>query len=181
MPHCYFVNDYRQSERGVVEKAPVQSREEYGLPPGGDVYDLIAYSMSERGEIFGEDWAICPRAGVSEGVRGVRGAGDGAKFGEAVREGGSDVVLCNFNRLHKIDPYTFDAWMEVRHGAITSEDRLYVKSCSTNSSGIEAFPEASIVGRGGRRGGCRRVLSRCGTSFIANRLNLFFSVLTLPF
>lgn len=140
MPHCYFVNDYRQSERAVVEEAPVQSREEYGLPPGGDVYDVIACSMSESGEIFGEDWGCCSRAGVSEGGGGVQVAGDVGRFGEAVREGRRNVVLCNFNRLHKIDPYIFDAWMEVRHVAITSGDKHpYVVSCSTNSSGIETF------------------------------------------
>lgn len=120
MPHCYFVNDYRQSERDVVEGAPVQSREEYGLPPGGDVYDVIDCSMSESGEISGEDWGYCSRAGVSEGVRGVHVAGD-------VGEGKRNVVLCNFNRLHKIDPYTFDAWMEVRQAAITSGDKLLIR------------------------------------------------------
>lgn len=42
------------------------------------------------------------------------------KSGGAGGEGG--IVLCNFNRLHKIDPHTFGAWMKVGgpHGKIMS-------------------------------------------------------------
>lgn len=48
--------------------------------------------------------------GVLDGVRGGGNDGDGGGDGGS----GGAVVLCNFNRLHKIDPYTFGAWMEVR-------------------------------------------------------------------
>jgi protein O-GlcNAc transferase len=61
LPHCYFVNDYRQSQ--LVKRAiedPLPSRVESGLPVDPNV-----------------------------------------------------TVLCNFNRLHKLDPATFQLWMQV--------------------------------------------------------------------
>jgi protein O-GlcNAc transferase len=61
LPHCYFVNDYRQSElaKQAIEDPP-PSRVEVGLPVDPNV-----------------------------------------------------TVLCNFNRLHKLDPATFELWMQV--------------------------------------------------------------------
>ena len=114
MPHCYFVNDYQQSERGVLE-GDVPSRAEHGLPPGGDVYDAIARA-GERGEPPRKGPARLYRPdGVHEdgGVEREVGAG-GQGTGVEVGSSASGVVLCNFNRLHKIDPQTFGAWMEVR-------------------------------------------------------------------
>jgi protein O-GlcNAc transferase len=60
LPHCYFVNDYRQSElaKQAIEDPP-PARFEVGLPVDPTV-----------------------------------------------------IVLCNFNRLHKLDPATFQLWMK---------------------------------------------------------------------
>lgn len=155
MPHCYFVNDYRQSERVVID-SPAPDRAEHGLPPlllpppppppvlrddeGVDDPLVVARRLdNERDKSVGKgarDWTKTPRAhegrsgggrcgatmpavprqqwhrggnAVKEGVDVLEGVGRGSGGG-----GGGGVVLCNFNRLHKIDPYTFGAWMEVR-------------------------------------------------------------------
>lgn len=106
MPHCYFVNDYRQSGLAAI-RSPAPVRSDYGLPSGGD---------EERGSGDVAD----DRRQRDDGEPGVWGhAGEqGSSVEQDQRQGlvgsGVDcVVLCNFNRLHKIDPHTFAAWMEV--------------------------------------------------------------------
>lgn len=85
MARCYFVNDYIQRELAVITSPPVE-RSGYGLPPGGD---------DRAGGITGDDQR--------------RAQDDGS-----CHPGNDAVVLCNFNRLHKIDPETFRAWMKVK-------------------------------------------------------------------
>lgn len=43
MPNCYFVNDYKQAHRDVLDKANLPSRTEFGLPE-----DRIIYSCSNQ-------------------------------------------------------------------------------------------------------------------------------------
>lgn len=131
MPHCYFVNDYRQSEVAVIDSNPPE-RAEHGLPPllipalaGDDDDDDDNDGLAGAGR-----WTK-PRArdrveatpavpgqgqlggGTTAGGDGtLTGAGAGAGAGTGT-DGRGPVVLCNFNRLHKIDPHTFGAWMEV--------------------------------------------------------------------
>ncbi|CAN0314906.1 unnamed protein product [Discosporangium mesarthrocarpum] len=62
---------------------PPPCRRDHGLPPGGDSRAAGGGYGAPRGS---------PRAG---------------------EEDGEGLVLCNFNRLHKIDPSTFGVWMEV--------------------------------------------------------------------
>lgn len=99
MEHCYFVNDYRQSAVAVVQDAPPR-RCDHGLPPGGD---------GDHGD-NGSDALVTARQHDIQSVRqeaaGLHERNDGKDASDAV-------VLCNFNRLHKIDPRTFSAWMEV--------------------------------------------------------------------
>lgn len=121
MPHCYFVNDYRQSALSVVD-APAPNRSDHGLPIGGDVVldgddttvgKVVGTNRASSGGWRGTgDEAPGHGAGKHEaeeggGERGGGGGGAGA---------GGGIVLCNFNRLHKIDPHTFGAWMEVCWG-----------------------------------------------------------------
>lgn len=138
MPHCYFVNDYRQSERGVID-SPAPERADHGLPPppppgaapaaGGekDGSDGVRRGTTPVGRSGGgigrggEDTSgrgtsgrggrRRPGGGASTAAGGGlaedRGLGDG-------EEGCGPIVLCNFNRLHKIDPHTFGAWTEVQ-------------------------------------------------------------------
>lgn len=163
MPHCYFVNDYRQSERGVID-SPAPERADHGLslpppppwplPPateedkeGGGILTVAAatsgaaplvrggrdYGVGDRsrrathlrrggGVHNGESAAAWPpvpgrwRRGGGGGGRGVMKEQGALENVSKAREGGGDggrVVLCNFNRLHKLDPHTFGAWMEV--------------------------------------------------------------------
>lgn len=139
MPHCYFVNDYRQSEVAVIDSKP-PDRADHGLPPllptrapapalaGDDKNDDGGAGGADRWtNPRARDWgeAATPAAPAGQtrvGGRAAAGregalAGTGTGTGVGVGAGGctgSPVVLCNFNRLHKIDPHTFGAWMEVR-------------------------------------------------------------------
>lgn len=100
MPHCYFVNDYRQSELAVIESPPPSNRSQHGLPQGGDALREVRNgSRSVNSSSSGSG---------SRERRGGKVAG-----GKTEEEKGKGVVLCNFNRLHKIDPITFGAWMKV--------------------------------------------------------------------
>ncbi|CAB1106042.1 GT41 [Ectocarpus sp. CCAP 1310/34] len=167
LPHCYFVNDYRQSERGVIY-SPAPDRADHGLslPPsprwplplatkedreGGGILSAAAATSgaaplvkdgrddgvggrSRRASHRRRDgsgrggghngeraaaWSPVPGRWRRGGARGGWGAMKGRGALENVsreREGEGDgrrVVLCNFNRLHKLDPHTFGAWMEV--------------------------------------------------------------------
>ncbi|CAM9502715.1 unnamed protein product [Ectocarpus fasciculatus] len=156
MPHCYFVNDYRQSERAVIE-SPAPDRADHGLslpPPaateedkeGGGILTSAAgaaplvrsgrdYGVGDRSRRAsrrhrggdrhnGEGavaWSPVPgrwRRGGGGGGGGRKPVGEHGALGKVSREregegGGGRVVLCNFNRLHKLDPHTFGAWMEV--------------------------------------------------------------------
>lgn len=166
MPHCYFVNDYRQSERGVID-SPAPERADHGLslppptsrplPPateedkkgGGTLTAAAAASRAAPLVRDGRDYGVGGRFGRAShrrrdgsdrggGHNGERAAAwspvpgrwqrGGAGGRGAIKEQGAlenasrerkeegdgrRVVLCNFNRLHKLDPHTFGAWMEV--------------------------------------------------------------------
>ncbi|CBJ28382.1 UDP-N-acetylglucosamine--peptide N-acetylglucosaminyltransferase, family GT41 [Ectocarpus siliculosus] len=164
MPHCYFVNDYRQSERGVID-SPAPERADHGLslpppppwplPPateedkeGGGILTAAAAASGAAPLVRdGRDYGVGGRSrrathrrrdgggpgGGHNGERAAawspvpgrwrRGGGRGTMKEQGAlenvsreREGEGDgrrVVLCNFNRLHKLDPHTFGAWMEV--------------------------------------------------------------------
>jgi predicted O-linked N-acetylglucosamine transferase (SPINDLY family) len=43
MPHCYFVSDYKQAHREVLDTANLPKRTEFGLPD-----DQIVYSCSNQ-------------------------------------------------------------------------------------------------------------------------------------
>lgn len=133
MPHCYFVNDYRQSELTVIDSKPPE-RADHGLPPlptpalagddgnddGGGGGGGAGVARWAKSRARGRDEATSAVPGQRQRGGGASaGGGDGAAVGTgaAAAEAGADdcspVVLCNFNRLHKIDPHTFGAWMEV--------------------------------------------------------------------
>eukprot|EP00904_Undaria_pinnatifida_P003604 jgi/Undpi1/13244/HiC_scaffold_8.g02906.m1 len=117
MPNCYFVNDYRQSEMAVMD-APAPNRADHALPPqravssdsrGRPVGDALqAARLHSGGQRDNRDQA--PKQGGEEEAQQGGGGGGDENRGAG---GGVGVVLCNFNRLHKIDPHTFGAWMEV--------------------------------------------------------------------
>ena len=120
MPNCYFVNDYRQSETAVIDD-PAPNRSDYGLPPQRVVFPanrdhsvgdaLRAIRLHSGGQRDHRDLPPTQEGGKDE-QEASGGVGDESR----VAGGGGGVVLCNFNRLHKIDPHTFGAWMEVWHG-----------------------------------------------------------------
>lgn len=124
MPHCYFVNDYRQSELAVLDSKP-PARADHGLPPLPT--PALAAGDDNNGGAGVRRWThprIRDRGGPASAAPGQRQrGGDRAAAGRVGalagtgREVGTDgcgpVVLCNFNRLHKIDPHTFGAWMQV--------------------------------------------------------------------
>lgn len=117
MPNCYFVNDYRQSEMAVIDD-PAPNRADHALPPkravspdsrGRPVGDALqAARLHSGGQRHNRDQA--PKQGGEEEAQQGGGGGGDENRGAG---GGVGVVLCNFNRLHKIDPHTFGAWMEV--------------------------------------------------------------------
>ncbi|CAM9288553.1 unnamed protein product, partial [Laminaria digitata] len=127
MPHCYFVNDYRQSETAVIDD-PAPNRSDHGLPP-----QRVVFPDNRENHPVGDD-ALQENRVHSDGQRdhhkkktptqeggedaregsgGGGGGGGGGDEGGRAAGGSGGVVLCNFNRLHKIDPHTFGAWMEV--------------------------------------------------------------------
>lgn len=126
MPHCYFVNDYRQSELAVIDSNPPE-RADHGLPPlatqalavdDGNDGGGTGVARWAKPRVRGRDEATCAAPGQRQCGGGATAgddpslAGAGAGAGAEV-DGCSPVVLCNFNRLHKVDPHTFGAWMEV--------------------------------------------------------------------
>ena len=124
MPNCYFVNDYRQSETAVIDD-PAPNRSDYGLPPQRAVFpgnldhpvgDAVqATPVLPGGQRNNRDQTP-KQEGEGEAQEGSGGGGGGGGDESRAAAGGEGVVLCNFNRLHKIDPHTFGAWMEVCSG-----------------------------------------------------------------
>lgn len=144
MPHCYFVNDYRQSERVVVD-SPTPDRADHGLSPlqllpaelpvDDDYADARAAAAAAAAAGLFADEGREIRKGYQTGRRAGDGGGGGITSGAVAGRRGHErggtaeevlerrrregkecgrVVLCNFNRLHKLDPHTFGAWMKVR-------------------------------------------------------------------